>query len=239
MRNKAIWVWVCVVLGGILTASGCSTTATDIAESYGVLDDEDAVSLIQSGQAETMIAEGHARVRHREVGRGDERALVTEYLIEDEIYRIEVRKAINPITPIADVEVHSAEARRLEWKEPITGLCLMRVLNCLRKDSYDAKPTIAYRAWQGLDGTLHGIRIIEGEQPDWQSASADLNLYIRTKIWPMNTMWFRHIDETSREPMSHEGGRWVMESPGPNKPDEPIAEKRYTFINLELLDIID
>jgi len=225
-------------LVGLIVATGCSTTATGIAESYGVLENLELVRIIESGKAEEMTRQGQADVRHREVSSGGREVLVTEYLLFDEVYRIEVREAINPIEGIANVDVQLAEVKQGDWEDTMRLFKLAGVLKCLRNDSYQARPRVAYRAWKGSDGKVHGIRVTEGNVPQWTLSEDDLNLYIRTSLQPITTMWFRQVARPSEGSAMPTSSRWIMESPGPRNPNDPLNLGQQKFINRELEALI-
>lgn len=238
MRINRTWLGLGLSLLGLLTTTGCSTTATGIAEGYGVLDNPEIARIIESGKADDMIHRGQADVRHREVSSGGRDVLVTEYLLFEEVYRIEVREATNPLEGIPNAEVQLAEAQQGDWQETMRLFKLAGVLDCLRKDSYQARPRVAYRAWKGSDGKVHGIRVMEGNLPKWPLSEDDLNLYIRTHLKPITTMWFRQVVQADDDEPMPRNSRWIMESPGPRDPNDPLNQGQQKFINRELDGLI-
>lgn len=239
----------------LIGCGGSGTTAVEVVESYGILNqgnsDPEIASIIQSGQADTMIASGQAKIRHRAQGSGDRRILVSEYLIHGEVYRVEVRRAVNPMLNIELGRIRYGESVQGPVHGIINGWQMMAVYNCLRDDSYEARPAIAYRAWEGVDGKTRGVVIEEGEAPQWTQSQNDLSLLLRTKDWPVVMMWFRGLTSDTRRAaptddfvqynantfaVAAEGqgvnacdGRWIMESPGPGVQVVP-------FINMELYE---
>ena len=143
----------------------------------------------------------------------------------------------------------------MKYAKETTGRYLSatyRLYRCLQEKSFEAQPEVAYRAWKGLDGKVRRIELSTPPEQQWVAHENDLNLYIRTREWPLPVMWFRGLtSDGRRRPIdgflnydmktgavtseSQEtracDGRWVMESPGPGIPCPP-------FINTELYDTI-
>jgi hypothetical protein len=227
MLKKAALLTVSVTL--IALTSGCGgagRTPAEVAESYGILNryglDKDIAGVIQSGQADYMIAQGHAHVRSRVNGRGKDRVLVTEYLIQGEPYRIEVRRPVDPIKDVREYEVMAGYARQQSDEQELLGLRLDKVASVLKDDSYEAKPVVAYRAWQDLEGKVHPIRVMDGSMPDWQPTDDAMNLTLRTRgDWPIVSAWIRGIttDGRRRDP-EYGDHEWAWDGPYSGKPQD-------------------
>ena len=251
-----------LVLVTCALAAGCGsgTTAVEIAESYGVLKNRKVVSIIQSGQADAMIEQGIVRVRNRTAGRGKKRILVTEYIISGKVYRVEVRRGIDPTKNISRGHVRYATSQYGSDHKEIYATHLSSVWGALRNHSFEARPEVAYRAWRGLDRMVRGVKVSKGLTPNWESSQNDMTLCIRTKDWPIATMWFRGLVSDARTDDSRgfawdnssegEGspassgqttcdGRWVIESAGPGVQGQgTVVGGRTHFINIKLYKAI-
>jgi hypothetical protein len=150
------------------------------------------------------------------------------------------------------------DEKTLEW------LRLAAVWAALRDHSYEAQAEVAYRAWRDTDRKVHDVIVREGPVPDWALSENDVNVYIRTKVWPMATLWVRGLTTTLRRDDGHAGlndptwhgphygappgsgqsaeetlpvpdGRWIVESAGPGVQGLPTdVNGRTHFINLKL-----
>ena len=261
MLKKAFFLMSGIALCTFLVGCGSGTTAAEIAESYGILNrhgrQSKTAGIIQSGQADAMIKQGIARIRNRTAGLGGNRVLVTEYIISGEVYRVEVRRAIDPTKNIPLARLRYATSQQGSNHQDIALGHLDSVWGALRKHSYEARPVVAYRAWRGLDKKVRGVEVLKGPTPDWDPSQNDMNLYVRTMDWPMVTMWFRglasddrHGDSRgpARDEASEAGGgqyqsscdgRWVMESPGPGvQGQDTVVNGRTHFINMKLYGAI-
>lgn len=248
--RKVCFLSIAVLMSGLLAGCGGGTTAAEIAQSYGILNrcdlQPEIAGILQSGQGDVMVAEGMARVRHRVNGSGKHRVLVTEYLIEGEVYRVEVRRAIDPTMNIPASEVVYANGEMGPKKKLLVGLELRKVWSALKDHSYEARPEIAYRAWRGLDGKVRDVVVRKGEELEWTTGPANLNLCVRTKKWPMVDLWVRGLTSDQRTPSSGAGenepatdGRWILESPGEGVQGHPTEINGQThFVNLKLADAV-
>lgn len=186
-----------VGLVGLLcwVAGGCDRgiTATEIAESYGItnrygLGNKDVVKIIESGQADAMIDSGQTRVRTWEKSYsglfGTRRVLVSEYIIEGHVYKIEVRRAVDPLMAISADRFRWVEYGPRDRTVALEGMDeTNKVVRVLRTCSFEATPEVAYTAWRGEDGKVHGVRVGQGTPPDWPQGYT-LDLTVRTKEWP-------------------------------------------------------
>ncbi|MCD4825222.1 MAG: hypothetical protein K8S55_11515 [Phycisphaerae bacterium] len=250
MLKKATFLTLGVALCGLVVGCGSGTTPAEIAQSYGILNRCDLqpgiAGIIQSGQADKMIENGQAAVRNRVVGSGKDRILVTEYLIQGEVYRVEVRRAINPTENVKEKNLSFANSKQGTEYSSITWGHLLRVWRTLKNESYEAQAAVAYRAWRGLDGKVHGVKVVKGEVPDWQVTENVLDLTIGTKKWPMVTMWFQGLTSDGRQSSGGvqppnddhvntdifaQDGRWLMTAPGPGVQCVP-------FVNTKLYDVV-
>ncbi len=260
MLKKVFFLMLGLVMCALSAGCGSGTTAVEIAESYGVLKNRKIAGIIQSGQADAMIEQGIARVRNRSAGWGKKRVLVTEYIIDGNVYRIEVRRAIDPTKNISRTHLRYATSQYGSDHKDIVGIRLASVWRALRNHSYEARPEVAYRAWRGLNKMVRGVKISKGLTPNWESSQNDMNLCIRTKDWPIVTMWFRGLvsdnryedsrgfawDNSSEGEGGHASqgqttcdGRWVMESAGPGvQGQDTVVSGRTHFINTKLYKAI-
>jgi hypothetical protein len=239
MRNRTL----SFLLGASLCCGvlGCAQSASEIASSYGVMNslgfNEKTAALFESGKADALIEAGKARVSHRECGD----VLVTEYTIAGEVYRVEVRKKIDPTEGVASWQVHWANAVEGLRKKHITGFQMISVWSTLRDDSYEARAEIAFRSFKDSEGKTHRVRTAQAPRIEWLAGENVENLYIRTKERPVSQMWFRNTGGADSETgmwcptdVFHTGGidaRWTTVSPGPGKQTPP-------FINLKLQQAI-
>jgi len=250
MLRKAWFLTAVVAFSALAVGCGGGSTAAEIAQSYGILNRCDLqpkiAEVIQSGQADAMVAEGIALKRHRVNGSGQDRVLVTEYVIEGEVYRVEVRRAINPTMNIGADQIVYANSKMGPQEHLLIGLKLLKVWSVLKNDSYEAQPEIAYRAWRDRKGEVHDVIVKKGPEPDWIINDSCLNLDIRTKHWPIVEMWFRGLTSDLRESASGAGqndfapdGRWITESAGEGVQGQRTDVNGQThFINLKLADAI-
>lgn len=249
MLRKALFL-AAVSFSALTMGCGGGSTAAEIAQSYGILNRGDLqpkiAAVVQSGQADAMVAEGIAKKRYRVNGGGDSRVLITEYLIEGEVYRVEVRRAIDPTMNIAASEIVYANSKLGPREQLLVGLKLLNIWSVLRDNSYEAQPEIAYRAWRDLKGEVHDVVVKKGPEPEWTTSNHSLNLSIRTKKWPLVEMWFRGLTSDLRQPESGAGendlapdGRWITESAGEGVQGQRTDVNGQTyFINLKLADAI-
>ncbi|MBN1554016.1 MAG: hypothetical protein JXA11_04670 [Phycisphaerae bacterium] len=250
MLRKALFLSIAVSLGSLVVGCGGGSTAAEIAQSYGILNRGDLqpkiAGVIQSGQANAMVAEGIAKKRHRVNGSGKGRVLVTEYLIEGEVYRVEVRRAIDPTMNIDATQIYYADSELGPKKQLITAVKLLSVWSTLKNQSFEARPEIAYRAWRDLKGQVHDVVVKKGDEPEWTTGDESLNLFIRTKKWPFVEMWFRGLTDDLRASSAGAGendlapdGRWITESAGEGVQGQKTDVNGQTyFINLKLADAI-
>jgi len=241
MREKALLLIVGVFLCGLIAGCHGGLTAGEVAESYGLLNKKNSqpmiAELIQSGQADKMIEDGRAEVRNRINGFGYNRILVTEFLIHGEVYRVEVRQSINPMQNVPPGRVRYGESKQGLDSKIISWFNLSRVYKALKNDSYEVRGEVAFRPWKGTDGTVHGVNVKPGRKPDWQPSPKPLDLFIRTKGWPVPDMWFRGLitnEQSSKEPFGPDG-RWNMMNPGPA---DFTGTEVVPFVNLKLYDAI-
>lgn len=206
-------------------AAGCGRgiTAAEIAEDYGILNrcdlQKDTAKIIQAGLADKMIANGQARVRTKErtmcTSFGNtRRVLITEYLIDGEPYRIEVRRAINPVKDIPLSRVNYSEAKRGVDHRVHRLLSNCKVYDTLKDHSYEATAEVAYRAWRGLDGSVHPVVVTSTPTPDWTRGEKDVVLTLHTDDTPMVTMWVRGLTSDGRREDADWGGQeWAWDGP--------------------------
>ena len=210
------------------------------------------VSLIESGQADKMLEKGRCKVNH-EIRGQERRVLVSKYEIAGETYRIEVRRQVHPMRNILRSRLRTVTYKKGRTKSYVSKA--KKIYDCLEEHSFEAQPEIAYRAWKGLDGKLRPIEIYPAPRYEWISNDDDMNLYIRTKEWPIPVVWIRGMTSDGRSnPVGGENdflnynlttgamgsesqetracdGRWTIESPGP-------GAGCVDFVNLELYDIV-
>jgi len=240
MREKVLLVIVGSLLCGLVAGCGGGSTARDVAKSYGLLNNWDLqpgiADVVQSGQADQMIAAGQAKVRNRVNGLGSGRVLVTEYLIRGEVYRVEVRKPINPLKNVPQSRIRHANTKQGFDENVISWLKLDCVCATLRGASYQAKPEVAYRAWRGTDGVEHSVKTRPGQVPDWPASPEPLDLNIRTKGWPVPGIWIQGLAgseqdaQAATDPFSGKQ-RWYIMNPGPAG---FTGNELIPFINLKL-----
>jgi len=257
MREKALLVIVGVFLCGLIAGCGAGSTAGEVAESYGLLKQPKIAAVIESGQADKVIEDGHAKVRNRVNGAGSSKVLVTEFLIHGEVYRVEIRRAINPMNNLPARRVRFGKAKQGFDSKIINLFNLSRVYGSLKNDSYEQQAEVAYRAWKATDGTINGVKVKAGPKPDWQPSPKPLDLFIRTEEWPVPEMWFRGLTTDGRRsslkrgeanydfenqiPVRHTksefscDGRWYMMNPGPAG---FTGTEVLPFVNLKLYDAI-
>jgi hypothetical protein len=239
MRNRTLsFLLAASLCFGIL---GCAQSASDIASSYGVMNslgfNEKAAGIFESGEADALIEAGEASVSHRECGD----VLVTEYTVAGEVYRVEVRKQIDPTEGVASWQVHWANAVEGLRKEHITGFQMISIWGVLRDHSYEARAEIAFRSFKDSEGKIHRVRTAQAPRILWLAGQDAENLYIRTSEQPVSQMWFQNTGNSDSgtgtwcpTDVFHTEGtdaRWTTVSPGPGKQTPP-------FINLKLQQAI-
>lgn len=246
MMKNAMYLAVGVMLCGLLAGCGYGATAGEIADSYGVLNgwnlQPSTADLIQSGKADEMVQNGTATIRNRVVGRN----LVTEYLIQGEVYRVELRQRIDPTANIGCTRLAYGHIRDDYDKTSISGLELLSLWSTLKNNSYAGEATVAYRSWRGSkDRETRSVATVKGELvEEWLAHDTALDVTIRTRNFPITTMWFRGLlsegplgKNTSEAPYrswnkAKRGtldSRWIMLSPGPGVKVPP-------FVNMDLCD---
>jgi hypothetical protein len=187
--------------------------------------------MIESGEADRMVAEGKTSQRTYVKGMGEGAVLVTEHRIQGMVYRVEVRHRINPVMDVLTTNVRQVNYgpadRSLMTVCPIERA---EVLQALAGDSFDAQGQVAYRSYVGSDGEFHPVRVAPGEVPDWSDRSA-VDLVVRTDRWDSPILHFRGCrpdgkDASGRLP--EPDGRWVVLMEGTAVP------MTKTFYNREL-----
>ncbi len=250
MLKHTMVLAVGVLLCGSLVGCGYGSTAGEIADSYGVLNgwglQISTAALIQSGKADTMVQDGTATIRNRVICTTEGKKLVTEYLVNGEVYRVELRSAIDPTENIGCSRLAYGHIRDDEDKTSISGLELQSLWNALKNNSYDGKAEVAYRSWRGSkDRKTRPMQTAKGELvTEWLNHDTAVDVTVRTRNFPITTMWFRGLlsegvlkKNLSEAPFrcwnKTERGkfdsRWIMLSPGPGVKCEP-------FINPTLCD---
>jgi hypothetical protein len=239
MRNRTLsFLLVASLCCGVL---GCAQSASEIASSYGVMNslgfNEKTAAIFESGKADALIEAGEARVSHRVCGD----VLVTEYIIAGEVYRVEVRKQIDPTEDVASWQVHWANAVEGLRKKHITGFQMISVWSVLKDDSYEARAEIAFRSFKDSEGKTHRVRTAQAPRIEWLAGKKAENLYIRTSEKPVSQMWFQNTGNTESgtgtwcpTDVFNTGrldARWTTVSPGPGK-------QSPCFINLKLQQAI-
>lgn len=235
-----------VLAAAVVTlAAGCGSgyNAADIAQSYGILNRCDLqpkiASIIQSGEADKMVENGSADVRNRVQNCGSNKVLVTEYLIQGEVYRIEVRKSFNPLINIPTDSIRYGYFDKGLSHDYICWFQLSSVICSLKNNSFSGEYVVAYRAWRDLNGTVHPIRVEQGEAPSWTLAPEDLNINLHTQISPMQTVWIQGAVENGRRQSmgtaNECSGKWLLIADGMSgrSMSEPIP-----FVNLDLAGIV-
>ncbi|MBT3279723.1 MAG: hypothetical protein HN909_07325 [Phycisphaerales bacterium] len=252
MLKHTMVLGVCAILCGLVAGCGYGVTAGEIADSYGTLNSSGlrpkTVDLIQSGQADKMIKDGIASVQNRVISTANGRMLVTEYLIEGSIYRVELRPAVDPTDNVGRRRLRYGHIRDEHEMTSISGLELQCLWSALKNHSYAGEAQVAYRAWKGRDGKVRPVLVDKNTTvSDWNHHEKGVDVSIRTKNYPITTMWFRglvtdgrakaawstpHPTKTwDRATLNAMDGRWVMYSPGPGVKIPP-------FVNSELCDKI-
>ncbi|MDD3663369.1 MAG: hypothetical protein PHT84_05935 [Candidatus Pacebacteria bacterium] len=193
MRRNLLFLGLATAVVTLAVGCGSGYNAADIAQSYGILNRCDLqpkiASIIQSGEADKMINNGSAAVRSRVQNCGSNKILVSEYLIEGEVYRIEVRKTFNPLKNIPCDSIRYGYFDKGLDKDYICWFQLSSVIDSLKNNSFSADYVVAYRAWRDLNGKVHPVRVEEGITPDWVLAPNGLNLNLHTTLSPMQTVW--------------------------------------------------
>lgn len=228
-----------ISLASCFIAVGCECRADKISESHGIAGvptfcdcqaGQKLATLIESGQADQMLAEGKAKISTREiVTKHAGKALVIEYSIQGDVYKTEVHYQINPRE-----DVLTTNMRRIEYGPVDRAMFIVNpwqmadVLLCLQNDSYDGKADVAYRAWRGSDGVVHPVRVIHTETPDW-SSSNPIDLYLRTDAWPMAAIAIQGMRPEGRGKCGmppKPDGRWVVQSSGPAVPTRAFINNK-------------
>jgi hypothetical protein len=221
--------WVSLLGIGVAScifACGCATSAGGIAAGEGTLGnswfnkpaEKRLVAMIESGEADRLVAEGKTSKRTYTRGAGNGEVLVTEHRIQGMVYRVEVRNHINPVMDILTTNVREVSYgpfdRSLNTYNPIERT---EVLRTLANSSFEGQGKVAYVAYTGSDGQFHPVREEAGDVPDWSDRGA-IDLIIRTDRWPAAVLNFRGIrpagvtrNGLEREP----DGRWVEVAVGP------------------------
>jgi len=91
------------------------------------------------------------------------------------------------------------------------------------------------------------VVVMKGPEPEWDRSDKSVNLCVRTKIWPIVTLWVRGLSADARHPSNGGGidelvcdGRWILESAGPGVQGQPTDVSGQTyFINRKLYKTID
>lgn len=213
MLKKASLLVVGVSICALSAGCGQEVTAAGIAESYGILNrcdlQKSIAELIQNGQADYMIDAGHCRTRNfvKNIGTafGKRRVFVTEYLIHGEVYRVEVRRPIDPMRNLSKWDLQVATFAQFPDQEQYRWFDLTKIHKTLRKHSYEGRPEVAYRAWRDLEGKVHDVRLLRGQEPDWTPTDKSIQLTIRTKQGQISAMRFRGLTSDGRHEDAHKG----------------------------------
>ena len=199
---------------------------------------EEAVRLIESGEADRMIETGTAKKTVEESGCGDDGILITRYEIKGYVYKIEVRHRVNPKMDVLAVNMRRMEygqnGRALFLQNPMEMVDVMRVL---KDHSYAAQPEVAYRAWRGIDGKFHPVRVAIGDVPDWADNNA-IELYIRTEVWPSEALVLHGLrpDGVRTNGLLYPpDGRWIVVDHGPAV---PVARQFYNYKLHKQLELV-
>jgi hypothetical protein len=210
---------MCLLIGG------CGMTAGDIAAGQGTLgtgwfyreSQKRLVQMIESGEADKMVADGKTQRKTYEKGLGDRAILVTEHRVQGMLYRVEVRNRVNPAMDVLTTNVRQVNYgppdRSLQTVNPVERADVLRTI---ANNSFDGQGQVAYRAYVGSDGTFHPVRVMPGEVPDWSDRSG-IDLVLRTDVWAAGMMHFRGCrpDGTDRNGRLMEpDGRWVVMTEG-------------------------
>jgi len=207
---------------------GCSTTADGIAASYGTIGtsswykgaESRLVAMIESGEADRMVADDKTEKRTYAKGLGDNSVLVTEHLIQGVVYRVDVRNRVNPVTDIFTSNVRQVNYgppdRSLQVNEPIQRA---DVLQTIANRSFAGQAQVAYRAYIGSNGQFHPVRTMPGESPEasW-SDRGGIDLILRTDLKVgAGVTQFRGcrpngLDRNGR--LLEPDGRWIVLSEG-------------------------
>jgi len=254
MLKKATFLMLGLVsVGFIAGCAGSGTTAAEIANSYGVLSPSATTDIFQSGQADQMVDRAQTKIRNRVAGSGKDRILVTEYIIQGQVYRVDVRRAVDPTHNVAWDRLRYARCSQGPNQWVISWGHLIKTWSYPKNHSYEGQPSVAYRAWRGRDDRVRGVKVTSGKRLDWNPTDGAVNLVIRTCEWPFVSMWFRGLTSDGRRPaggvlppdrtpenesISAPDGRWIMESAGPGTLCPTVVDGRGYFINLKLYDIL-
>lgn len=202
MQRNLLFLVVAAAIMTLAVGCGSGNTAAEIAQSYGILNRCDLqpkiASIIQSGEADKMIENGSAAVRYRVQNCGSSKILVTEYLIQGEVYRIEVRKTFNPLKNIPTDSIRYGYFDKMLDRDYICWFQLSSTICSLRNNSFSADYVVAYRSWRDLKGEVHPVRVEEGETPNWVLAPDGLNLCLHTTLSPMEVLWIQGASSDGR-----------------------------------------
>lgn len=261
MRMNLLFLGLAAAVVTLAAGCGSGYNAAEIAQSYGILNrcnlQPKIASVIQSGEADKMITNGSAAISYRVQNSGSSKILITEYLIEGEVYRVEVRKTFNPLKNVPSDSIRYAYFDKGLDKDYICWFQLSSTISSLRNNSFCADYVVAYRAWRDMSGKVHPVRVEQGETPDWTLAPEGLNLCLHTTLSPMQTLWIQgavsdgrhkaldakaddydvrtgvqgHLTNTA----TANDGRWLLIADGMSgrNMNEPIP-----FVNMDLAGIV-
>ena len=221
---------------------GCASTSDGIAASYGTLGtgvfsksaENRLVAMIESGEAERIVAEGKDERRNYEKHVGGDTVLVTEHRIQGVVYRVDVRCRVNPV-----MDIFTTNIRQVNYGPPDRSLqtnCPIQkadVLRTIANRSFAGQAQIAYRAYIGSDGKFNPVRTMPGESPEatW-SDRGGIDLIVRTDLKVgAGVTEFRGcrpngLDCNGR--LQEPDGRWIVLSEG-----RGVAASMY-FVNYAL-----
>ncbi|HUT56526.1 MAG TPA: hypothetical protein VNA25_01485 [Phycisphaerae bacterium] len=236
MLRRVWFLSVSVVSCMLATGCGAGMTANTIASSYGTLNSgwffrnsqQRVVEMIESGEADRMIEDGRASVRNTERHWGGHKILIKEFRIQGWLYRVDVHHSIDPA-----MDVLSTNMRRVEYGpkdralHTINAVEMADVIGTLRTRSFNGIPETAYRAYVGADGQVHPVRVVTGQEPDWEDESA-IDLVLRTENWPMAVMHYRGCRPPGKAKTGKANkpdGRWIVMDPGPAVPVKYFINK--------------
>jgi hypothetical protein len=214
-----VGVAMCFLIGG------CRSSAGDIAAGSGTLGrglskqpaENRLVQLIESGEADRMVAEGKTSQKTYVKGVGDGAVMVTEYRIQGMLYRVDVRNRVNPVMDVLTTNVRQVNygppARSLQTNCPIERA---EVLQSIANNSYESQGQVAYRAYVGGDGEFHPVRVVPGEVADWSDRNG-IDLIVRIDTWPAAVMHFRGCRPDGKDRngrLLEPDGRWLVLTEG-------------------------
>lgn len=200
MREKALFLLLAVATSLLVVGCGSGNNAAEIAQSYGILNRCDLqpkiANLIESGQADKMIEDGQAAKRYRVQNLGDKKILVTEYLIQGEVYRVEVRKTFNPLKNVSAMRIRYGHYEQGLDSDYICWGQLNSVICSLENDSFESTVAqVATRAWRDSNGKVHPVTVEQGAAKRLAYSADGLSLTIHTDMWPMTTIWVQGIGD--------------------------------------------